>query len=91
MLKLQEKLFFSSTVRKLLTAFLIIGGTLYHIWIFARTGAIDEIRSNGYAGNFAWQIYIFVFYFIILIFIAYDYFREVPDAGILEIVKIKIK
>lgn len=88
MLKLQEKLFFSSIVRNLLAALLVIGGVIYHIWIFARTGAIDDIRKYGYLENFTWQIYVFVFYFVILIFMAYDYFREVPDAGVLEIIKI---
>ncbi len=88
MLKLQEKLFFKSNVRKIILLILILGGLIYHIWIFARTGVIKDIVTYGYTDFWMYQVYSFIYYFILIIFLAYDYFREVPNAELLDIIKI---
>lgn len=87
MLILQEKLFFRSNVRKILLAVLVFGGLIYHLWIF-RDAAMDGIYTYGYIDHWIYQTYLFVYYFILLLFLSYDYFREVPNAELLDIVKV---
>lgn len=87
MLKLQEKLFFQSSARKILLVVLLFGGLIYHIWIFRKT-AQEGIYTYGYTDHWIFQIYLFVYYFILILFLSYDYFREVPNAELLDIVKV---
>ncbi len=91
MLKLQEKLFFRSIVRTIMLAILLVGGIGYHIWIIARPRAMEEIKVYSGTIGFYWQMYIFVFYFIVMLFLAYDYFREIVDADIVEVIQITKK
>lgn len=91
MLQLQEKLFFRSIVRVIMLIILLGGGFVYHIWIIGRERAIEEIIEYGAVGSFVWQMYLFVFYFIIMLFLAYDYFRETMDANLLEILQVTRK
>ncbi|MBO5470211.1 MAG: hypothetical protein J6A03_10820 [Lachnospiraceae bacterium] len=89
MLKLQEKLFFSSVVRTVMLVMLIGGNICYHLWIFLRPNVIEDIRKYGYADYFPYQLYMFSILFIVILFIAYDFFRELPDAALKEICQVE--
>lgn len=85
MLKLQEKLFFRSTTRIIILMILLVGGLIYHI----RLGVIgiDGAVTYGPMEHYVQSIFLFVLYFIILLFLSFDYFREIPDADLLEIAR----
>ena len=87
MLKLQEKLFFRSGVRIILLSVLLIGELVYHLWIF-RGIAREGMQTYGYTDYWTFQVNLFVYYFILILFLSYDYFREVPDAELLDIIKV---
>lgn len=89
MLKLQEKLFFSSIVRIVLLLLLLGGNVCYHLWLFLRGDVIEGIKQYGYVGYFPYQMHIFSIFFLIMLFISYDFFCELSDAGFKEICQVE--
>lgn len=87
MLKMQNKLFFRSNIRTLLVTLWMIGCIAYHTYYFVIWG-INDLVTCGPEGRLFLQLRIFFFYFIIMAFLAFDYFREVPNANLSEPIRI---
>nr|MDE5967270.1 hypothetical protein [Lachnospiraceae bacterium] len=47
-----------------------------------------DIRTYGYCGYETFQMRLFIYFFILILFMSYDYFREVPDAEALDIARV---
>ncbi len=87
MLKLQEKLFFRSVMRSLLLLALLGGCIVYNVYLLVWYGA-EDIVTWGAGGIFAYQMRVYFFHFVIVAMLAFDYFREAPDAELLEVIRV---
>ncbi|MDE6433307.1 MAG: hypothetical protein K2L07_03680 [Lachnospiraceae bacterium] len=86
MLKLQEKLFFRSMMRTVLLLLWLAGSTGYYIHLQSLLDHNDVLLWNA-TGVFFMQLRACYFFFVIMALLAFDYFREVPDADLLEMVR----
>lgn len=84
MLRFQWKLLWSSNIRKILFLTLV----LCCLWIHFRI-LYEYIQGIHFSAiyNINSAAELFIYYFIILLFLAYDYFREVVDADMVETVQ----
>lgn len=87
MLRLQEKLFFRSVMRSVLLLVLLGGCIIYNVYLLVWYGT-EDIVTWGAGGIFAYQMRVYFFHFVIVAMLAFDYFREVPDAELLEVIKV---
>lgn len=90
MLKLQEKLFFRSKMRTVLLLLWFGGSIGYYIYLQSQLHNNDGLVWAA-MDSFFMQLRVCFFFFIIMAVLAFDYFREVPDADLLEPVKISGK
>lgn len=81
-MKLQWKLFFSSPLRVVLVLILFLGFSGYFGWWLLRIGEI--CAYYGMIELLRDQLKICIYVFILVLFLAFDYFRELPDAALLE-------
>lgn len=87
MLKIQNKLFYRSTMRTILSVLWFIGCITYHIYYIVHWG-VDDLVTWGADGVLFMQLRSFFFYFVIMAFLSFDYFREVPNANYAETIQI---
>lgn len=87
MQKIQNNLFFRSRMRTLLIMLWILGCIAYHIYYIVSWG-IDDLVTWGPEGHLFLQLRTFYFHFIILMFLTFDYFREVPNANMYDSIRI---
>lgn len=87
MLKLQEKLFFRSIVRMVLLLLWFGGSVGYYIYLQCQL-IQNDIMIWGASDVFFMQLRACYFFFVCMALIAFDYFRETADAGLLEVVKV---
>lgn len=88
MLKIQETLFFRSNVRKLMLAVLLLGLFFSNIWILVSDNGLELIRIYGNLEGFACQADLLIYYLVIILFLAFDYFHELPDAEWMDAAKV---
>lgn len=84
MLQLQWKLLGSSHIRKVLLVALAGCCLWNHIRILI---CYFQGMSFSAIGGIYFEASLFIYYFILILFLAYDYFRELPDAEALEMLK----
>ncbi len=87
MLKLQEKLFFRSIMRTILLLLWFGGSISYYLYLQFQLQNNDSLVWTA-TDIFFMQLRVCFFFFIMMALLAFDYFREVPDADLLETVKI---
>lgn len=87
MLKLQEKLFFRNRIRTLLLILWILGSVTYFVYLFFQSG-IEDLTAWGAGAPFFSQFKVCYYYFVVIALLAFDYFREIPDADVMEIVQV---
>lgn len=87
MLKIQNNLFFRSKMRTLLIMLWVFGCITYHIYCIVNWG-IDDLVTWGPEGLLFLQLRTFFFHFIIMAFLTFDYFREVPNANLYDTIRI---
>ena len=85
MFRTQIKLFFRSPLRLILLA-VLFGGSLYYYGPMFLAWFQGQVYYAG-LGRLQGQLINFVYVFLLLLFLAFDYFREVPDANIDETLK----
>ena len=85
MFRTQTKLFLRSPLRLILLA-VLFGGSLYYYGPMFFTWVQGQVYYAG-LGRFQVQLRDFIYVFLLLLFLAFDYFREVPDANINETLK----
>ena len=85
MFRTQTKLFLRSPLRLILLA-VLFGGSLYYYGPMFRAWFQGQVYYAG-LGRLQGQLINFVYVFLLLLFLAFDYFREVPDANIDETLK----
>ncbi len=85
MFRTQIKLFFRSPLRLILLA-VLFGGSLYYYGPMFLAWFQGQVYYAG-LGKLQEQLINFVYVFLLLLFLAFDYFREVPDANIDETLK----
>ena len=85
MFRTQTKLFFRSPLRLILLAVLFCGSLYYYGPMFLAWFQ-GQVYYAG-LGRFQVQLRDFIYVFLLLLFLAFDYFREVPDANINETLK----
>ena len=85
MFRTQMKLFYRSPLRLILLA-VLFGGSLYYYGPMFLAWFQGQVYYAG-LGKLQEQLINFVYVFLLLLFLAFDYFREVPDANIDEILK----
>ena len=85
MFRTQTKLFLRSPLRLILLA-VLFGGSLYYYGPMFLTWVQGQVYYAG-LGRFQVQLRDFIYVFLLLLFLAFDYFREVPDANINETLK----
>ena len=85
MFRTQTKLFFRSPLRLILLA-VLFGGSLYYYGPMFLAWFQGQVYYAG-LGRLQGQLINFVYVFLLLLFLAFDYFREVPDANIDETLK----
>lgn len=85
MIRMQWKLLFRSALR----IFLIAAYFGISFWC-GGSMIYNNMRTSGFAelGSIYRHAGSFIYIFILLLFLSYDYFREIPDAGLLEPVKV---
>ncbi len=81
MIRLQWRLFFQSWLRILLTAAIFIEAFYQYIYTFIKMMGVAKMGGNGL---FQRQAEDMIYIFILMLFLAYDFFREMPDAYMLE-------
>lgn len=87
MLKLQEKLFFRNKIRTILLVFWLMGSITYFVYLFLQSG-IEDLTVWGASTPFFSQFKVCYYYFVVMAILAFDYFREIPDADVTEIVQV---
>ena len=85
MFRTQTKLFFRSPLRLILLA-VLFGGSLYYYGPMFLAWFQGQVYYAG-LGKLQEQLRDFIYVFLLLLFLAFDYFREVPDANINETLK----
>ena len=85
MFRTQTKLFFRSPLRLILLA-VLFGGSLYYYGPMFLAWFQGQVYYAG-LGKLQEQLINFVYVFLLFLFLAFDYFREVPDANIDETLK----
>ena len=85
MFRTQMKLFYRSPLRLILLA-VLFGGSLYYYGPMFLAWFQGQVYYAG-LGRLQGQLINFVYVFLLLLFLAFDYFREVPDANIDETLK----
>ena len=85
MFRTQTKLFLRSPLRLILLA-VLFGGSLYYYGPMFLAWFQGQVYYAG-LGKLQEQLINFVYVFLLLLFLAFDYFREVPDANIDETLK----
>ncbi len=85
MFRTQIKLFFRSPLRLILLA-VLFGGSLYYYGPMFLAWFQGQVYYAG-LGKLQEQLINFVYVFLLFLFLAFDYFREVPDANINETLK----
>ena len=85
MFRTQIKLFFRSPLRLILLA-VLFGGSLYYYGPMFLAWFQGQVYYAG-LGKLQEQLINFVYVFLLFLFLAFDYFREVPDANIDETLK----
>ena len=85
MFRTQTKLFLRSPLRLILLA-VLFGGSLYYYGPMFLAWFQGQVYYAG-LGRFQVQLRDFIYVFLLLLFLAFDYFREVPDANINETLK----
>ena len=85
MFRTQMKLFYRSPLRLILLA-VLFGGSLYYYGPMFLAWFQGQVYYAG-LGKLQEQLINFVYVFLLLLFLAFDYFREVPDANINETLK----
>ena len=85
MFRTQMKLFYRSPLRLILLA-VLFGGSLYYYGPMFLAWFQGQVYYAG-LGKLQEQLINFVYVFLLLLFLAFDYFREVPDANIDETLK----
>ncbi len=85
MFRTQTKLFLRSPLRLILLA-VLFGGSLYYYGPMFLAWFQGQVYYAG-LGRLQGQLINFVYVFLLLLFLAFDYFREVPDANIDETLK----
>ncbi len=85
MFRTQMKLFFRSPLRLILLA-VLFGGSLYYYGPMFLAWFQGQVYYAG-LGKLQEQLINFVYVFLLFLFLAFDYFREVPDANIDETLK----
>ena len=86
MLKIQNQLFFKSTMRTVLAVLWFIGSIVYYIYAVRYFG-MEDMVTWGSEGVFFLQLRGCFFYFVVMAFLSFDYFREIPDSHLSEIVQ----
>lgn len=86
MLKLQEKLFFRCIMRTVLLLLWFGGSMGYYMYLQSQLQKNDILVWNA-ADSFFLQLRACYFFFVMMALLAFDYFREVPDATLLETVR----
>lgn len=81
-MRLQWKLFFRSPLRVLLVMILFLGFLGYFGWYLFRYGEIDAYY--GMIDLLRGELRTCIYVFILVLFLAFDYFRELPDGALLE-------
>lgn len=81
-MKLQWKLFLRSPLRVLLMLILLLGVPGYSVWWLIRVG--ESWAFYGMADLLREELKTYIYVFILMLFLAFDYFRELPDGGLLE-------
>lgn len=87
-MKLQWKLFFRSPLRVLLVLILFLG---FSIYMFCNLPVLHAPEGWGYYGGIDFlrvQLRTCIYFFILILFLSFDYFREVPDGELLEILRV---
>ena len=82
MFRTQTKLFFRSPMRRILLA-MLFGGSLYYYGPMFLAWFQGQAYYAG-LGRLQEQLRDFIYVFLLFLFLAFDYFREVPDANIDE-------
>ena len=85
MFRTQMKLFFRSPLRLILLA-VLFGGSLYYYGPMFLAWFQGQVYYAG-LGKLQEQLRDFIYVFLLLLFLSFDYFREVPDANINETLK----
>ena len=85
MFRTQIKLFFRSPLRLILLA-VLFGGSLYYYGPMFLAWFQGQVYYAG-LGKLQEQLRDFIYVFLLLLFLSFDYFREVPDANINETLK----
>ena len=85
MFRTQTKLFLRSPLRLILLA-VLFGGSLYYYGPMFLAWFQGQVYYAG-LGKLQEQLINFVYVFLLFLFLAFDYFREVPDANIDETLK----
>ena len=85
MFRTQTKLFFRSPLRLILLA-VLFGGSLYYYGPMFLAWFQGQVYYAG-LGKLQEQLRDFIYVFLLLLFLSFDYFREVPDANINETLK----
>ena len=85
MFRTQMKLFYRSPLRLILLA-VLFGGSLYYYGPMFLAWFQGQVYYAG-LGKLQEQLINFVYVFLLFLFLAFDYFREVPDANIDETLK----
>ena len=85
MFRTQTKLFFRSPLRLILLA-VLFGGSLYYYGPMFLAWFQGQVYYAG-LGKLQVQLRDFIYVFLLLLFLAFDYFRDVPDANIDETLK----
>ena len=85
MFRTQTKFFLRSPLRLILLA-VLFGGSLYYYGPMFLAWFQGQVYYAG-LGRLQGQLINFVYVFLLLLFLAFDYFREVPDANIDETLK----
>ena len=85
MFRTQMKLFYRSPLRLILLA-VLFGGSLYYYGPMFLAWFQGQVYYAG-LGKLQEQLRDFIYVFLLLLFLAFDYFREVPDANINETLK----
>ena len=85
MFRTQIKLFFRSPLRLILLA-VLFGGSLYYYGPMFLAWFQGQVYYAG-LGKLQVQLRDFIYVFLLLLFLSFDYFRDVPDANIDETLK----
>ena len=85
----QGRLFFRSKLRLILLG-VLLAGTLRHVVraMLAMVGQGNYVKLDIILGTHQRQMGDCIYIFILLMFLAFDYFRESSDANALEIVRV---